>query len=643
MFLFDLVLAAFIFLACFLLGEKWVSYINIDFHTFGEKFTFSSLLGVVAIGLITTLLAFLHLIFPQTGWILLSVIFLTSIPSINHLFHQSRRWLNSFLQRETIFKIPLSLSCFLWIILSLLVFLSITLALAPPVKTDALVYHLAIPKKYFELHGIVNLPNNMYSFFPMLFSMVYLFAMSFEVESLPALLGLGAGFLLLAGLSLYYKNHLKGKFYLLVPVLFFCIPTFWEISASAYIDIPLAALIFFAFYAWDRWVSTDQKGWFYLMIIFGASALATKLTAVIVLPLIIFGIAWKGKSHQDPKKVLFQIGIFAGIVIVFMGPWWMRNYFYSGNPFTPLFMQFFGGSDHINWDSNRALMMNQYVKSFGMGRGLTDLFLLPYNLTFHSEPNSLRFDGWVGKAHFLLFPMLFGLWGTHSQKIKSLATVFGVLIIFWFFYFQYVRFLTISFTFLTLILVYGMESTLRSVNLFKFSTIIRSTVYILIILGISYNSSLVGEMWWKINPSNFLTDKETKEQYLTRNISGFPIYQEMNQKTPLNSKVLFIFMRNLGYLAERNFISDSVFEAHTLQKLLQEISTTKDLAANLNKMGVTHLMFDSRYVWGKNSAFSIEQQTLLKQFLDQRTKKLAEKNMSFLFEILPNPPNLPQI
>ncbi len=643
MFLFDLILAILIFFACFLLGEKWVKHINIDFYSFGEKFTFCSLLGIVAIGLITTLLAFFHLIFPQTGWTLLTLIFLTSISSIKHLFKQAWQRMLSSRQKEETYKIPLSFKWFLSVVLTLLVLSSLSLALAPPVKTDALVYHLAIPKTYFEFHGIVNLPNNMYSFFPMLFSMIFLFAMTFGVESLPALLGLGTGFLLLTGLVLYYKNHLKGKFYLLVPILFFSIPTFWEISASAYVDIPLATLIFFAFYAWDLWISTDQKGWFYLMIIFGASAWATKLTAVIVLPLIVLGIAWKGKNHQNLKKVLYQLGIFAVVVLIFMGPWWMRNYFYSGNPFTPLFMQFLGGSDQVNWDSNRALMMNQYVKSFGMGRSLTDFFLLPYNLTFHSEPNSLKFDGWIGKAHFLLFPMLFGLWGTYSQKIKSMAAVFGVLIIFWFSYFQYVRFLTPSFTLLTLMLVYGLESTLRSVNLFKISTIIRSTAFILTILGVSYNISLVGELWWKINPVNFLAGKETKEQYLTRNISVFPMYQEMNKKISPNSKVLFIFMRNLGYLAERKFISDSVFEAHTMQKLLQRISTPKDLASRLKKVGVTHLMFDYRYVWGNNSAFSLEEQTLLRQFLDDWCKKLSETNSLFLFEVMPNPSHLPQI
>ena len=135
-------------------------------------------------------------------------------------------------------------------VLAFLILLALILAMAPPVKTDALVYHLAIPKAYLENHGIINLPNSMYSFFPLLFEMIFLFAMTFGVESLPALCGLGMTFLLLTGLGVFFHQYISPRLAWFVPVLFFSTPTFLEISASAYIDLSLAGFMFFTFYAW---------------------------------------------------------------------------------------------------------------------------------------------------------------------------------------------------------------------------------------------------------------------------------------------------------------------------------------------------------------------------------------------------------
>jgi hypothetical protein len=48
--------------------------------------------------------------------------------------------------------------------LGLLVLLSIGSAFAPAFANDALVYHLAVPKAFLQTGGLVNLPNNIYSF-----------------------------------------------------------------------------------------------------------------------------------------------------------------------------------------------------------------------------------------------------------------------------------------------------------------------------------------------------------------------------------------------------------------------------------------------------------------------------------------------
>ncbi len=631
----DLLLFTIIFLAFFLAGETLASFWKPVYSHFLERLVFHTLLGLVAVALLTTSLAFAGGIYPATGWIIVGLIFLGSAKIGPHLWKEVsgfRPNLGKFFGKD---QTDRGFQGFNILILTILVVLALILALAPPVKTDALVYHLAIPKAYLENHGIINLPNNMYSFFPLLFEMVFLFAMTFGVESLPALCGLGMAFLLLTGLGVYFRQYLSPRLAWLVPVLFFSTPTFFEISASAYIDLALAGFIFFTFYAWDRWRETRLPFWFFYMTLFAGAAWATKLTGLIVLPLVVLGIALEGKKDNNPARVLKHIAIFSGIVFLFMAPWWIRNYLYSGNPFLPLLMQFLGGEDRVNWDPNRAMMFNSYVNNFGMGRGLWDLLLLPYNLTFKAQPHSYNFDGQIGIVFFMLVPALIaGMWKPRPPRWIALSVCFAVLIIFWFVYFQYVRFLAPAFAALTLLCVAGLEKATRPQSENGSPPRWLSQLLLgVVACGVLFNVNLIQESWQKKAPWKYVTDQETRDQYLARNIPRYPMYQAMNRLNP-EAKVLLVYMRNLGFLAERSFHSDSIYEAHTLQKILTQDASPEGILRQLQTLGITHLMFDRKFVFGKDAAFPPDHQTALNRFLKNRAHLLKQMDDFFLYRLV---------
>ncbi len=631
----DLFLFAILFLAFFLAGEILASFWKPVYSHFLERLVFHTLLGLVAMALVTTALAFAGGIYPMTGWMIVGIIFLGSFKSWSSLLQEVSKfrpdtW--NFFRKGQPDRGFQGLNV---LILTALVVLALILALAPPVKTDALVYHLAIPKAYLEHHGIINLPNNMYSFFPLFGEMVFLFAMTFGVESLPALCGLGMAFLLLLGLGIYFHQYLSPRLAWFVPVLFFSTPTFFEISASAYIDLALAGFMFFTFYAWDRWRHTRLPFWFFYMALFAGATWATKLTGLITLPLVVLGIVWEGKQDNSPTRVLKHIVVFSGIVFLFMAPWWIRNYLYSGNPFMPLLMQFLGGEDRVNWDFERAMQFDHYVKLFGMGRGLWDLLLLPYNLTFHAHSHSLKFDGQIGIVFFILIPALVAGWvKPRPPRWIALSVCCAVLICFWFVYFQYVRFLAPTFVALTLLCVAGLEKITRpqpkpDARPRRLGPIFKAAVAGCVL----FNLYLIWGVWQLKAPLRYLTGEETREQYLTRNILHFPMYQAMNELNP-ESRVLLVYMRNLGYLAERSFHSDSVFEAHTLQTLLARDASPNGIRRQLKSLGVTHLMLDRNYVFGKNAALFAEHQTALNRFLDNRAQVLKQMDHFFLYRLV---------
>lgn len=630
----DLFLIGLIYLAFFLVGEKVCGICKLQFKESAEAAVFCTALGLVVVALTTMILAFLGWMYPVTPWVLLALIYLSRARAVAHLarsfFGRLRNW-----PRMRIFTSLGWFGAFNLMILGTLIVLAFSLALVPATKTDALVYHLAVPKAFLENHGIVNLPNNIYSFFPLLFDMIYLFCLALGNDTLAQLAGLGMTFLLLGALTLYYRQNFSSRYAPLVPVLYFSTPTFFLISFSAYVDLQVAAFSFLAFYAWHLWRTRESRGWFWLMAIFAGSAAATKLTAYIIVPLVILGIVLQGVKKGRPADILKNILLLAVIVAAFLFPWWARNYYFTGNPFAPLFMQFFETGDGINWDISRSLAQLSYYSAFGMGRDFTDVLLLPFHLTFFSEYNSLKFDGKIGILFLLLLPALFWL----KKRSLPLLVCFLTLLLFWFVHFQYIRLLGSAFAFLTLLTVAGLEAMTRPGEGAESpppTTRWRSLIPVGVALGIVFNLGLVGIEWNRLKPLPYLLGQESRDQYLTRHLPSYPLYQKVNRSLGPDEKVLFVYMRNFGYLCDRNFISDTFFEAHTLQTVLEKEASVEGIGSRLKSMGVTHLLFDFKYVFGELSAFTGDQRAALKNFLNAKAQLVEGKNGYYLYRFVVN-------
>ena len=152
----ELALFFLIFFGFFLLGEKLLHPRQETFPDSAEAFLFCTALGLVAISMATTLLAFAGLIYSATGWIMLGTIYLVSAK-------RALRGIKNCLQGWMTFKDPCmykltgnGFNAFNLAVLFVLLFLALSLALAPPFSADSLVYHLAIPKAYRLASGVIS-------------------------------------------------------------------------------------------------------------------------------------------------------------------------------------------------------------------------------------------------------------------------------------------------------------------------------------------------------------------------------------------------------------------------------------------------------------------------------------------------------
>jgi hypothetical protein len=511
--------------------------------------------------------------------------------------------------------------------LALLVLLSLGLALTPAFSTDALVYHLAVPKAFLQGGGVVNLPDNIYSFFPQQIEMLYLFALALGSDSLAQLTGLGITFLLLFGLWQYSKQKVGERYAWLTPLIFISTPTFFSVASSSYVDLQAAAYVFLAFYSWENGCTRKQTTWFLLMTLFTGAALATKLTTIIILPLAFLGLAIHGRSHKNASQTAGQCLMLVFGSLLLLSPWLARNYFFTGNPLAPFFMSFFGEENGINWDLARSQMQFQYFSSFGMGHGILDFFSLPINLTFFSEQHSLKFDGKIGILYLLLLPALLG-W---SRKNLPAIIVFSVLLVFWFMQTQQIRFLAPAFVFLSILLVSGLAQLLQKNKIGKKEKLFFTTI---LALGILFNTSLIMKEWFRVNPLSYLLKQETREQFLTRQIRAYPSYQDANKMLTEKDKVLMVDMGNLGYLMDRPFLSDTFLESHTLSEIIDKGVYAADIINRFKARGITHALFSFDYVFGKKSALTIGERAIFKNFLHFHGEQLSAKNGFLLYRFM---------
>ena len=106
----------------------------------------------------------------------------------------------------------------------------------------------------------------------------------------------------------------------------------------------------------------------------------------------------------------------------------------------------------------------------------------------------------------------------------------------------------------------------------------------------------------------------------------------VNTQLPENSYIFAIYMKNLTYLLNRPFYSDSMFESYTIETLLNNSKTPEDVCLALKKKGFTHILYDINYVIGDAGTFSEENKKLFLAFQNRYLRLAkADKRRYFLY------------
>ena len=495
--------------------------------------------------------------------------------------------------------------------------LTLLLSLAPPngVDYDSLVYHLAAPQRYLLEGRIIELPYDHHSYFPFLTEMLFALGLHWKGAVLAKLfhwLMLPLCCLVLLAISCRHFSRRSG---FLAACLFASLPVVVSEASTSYIDLALTLWVLLAFLCFSNWLKEDntlaRKGlWLLWSGVFCGFAISTKYLGVLFfgwLLLWALGVLVFQRTASPSDRLSFRpiIG-FALIAIVLGGGWYVRNFWWTGNPVYPFAYEIFGGK---NWTLTMAQAYTQSQMEYGYGRSLLDFIMLPWRLAM--APFNARNGFWPFSSQGMvagvpgtsgLFevnvldmvvssfagPMLLAL-GAPLLLMRRKPPVIGLVIwsalffgVFWAATGQYLRYLLPTFGLLCIACGWG------AAEYFKRSTLLKLTAGLCLASWCLLTPVLLvsnARVTWAV-----ILGVEEPEAYLARTFSAYPMCQWISQNTPVEA-VLAVYGEPRGYyLHRRYFFADAM---HSTLVGEDQLKNADEWISSLHSLGAGYLLWNS--------------------------------------------------
>lgn len=257
-------------------------------------------------------------------------------------------------------------------------------ALAPPVDTDELYQHLALPRQILASSGLVGGPLHPDGSRPQTLHVVFACLLALGGEAAPRLFHLLLTALCLDGVRALGRQWL-GAAGAWAPLVLVGSYSFLQTAGLAANDLPTALAVLAA-------LDAALRGMALPLALAAGLALDLKYTAAGAVTGIFLAarLSWR-------QRVAAGLGALA-----LVAPWWLRNVAEGLHPLFPF----------LGWDlrpldpsAPGALGMPfQYLEKYGAGRSPTSFLMLPWNAVITAQVDGFRFLGRVSPLLLALVP-----------------------------------------------------------------------------------------------------------------------------------------------------------------------------------------------------------------------------------------------
>jgi len=550
------------------LGNYLLDLARFKFKSFGEQAIFAQALGMIIFSyatLILGLIGILHGNFFRIIVVILLLLFYGRIKRfILYLWHV--------VVHSSLFSFKFDKLLFLLLII--LVILNLTAALAPVHASDAVSYHIAVPKLYAEAGKIYDIPYNIPSNYPLGIDMLFLDGYLLNSGELGELIAVYIGILLAAAIYFFSLRYFSKRVALLAAVIFYTIPLFSVFNIRAFVDIATGLYTFLGVYAFFMWRKNENKKILLLGAVMAGFAMTTKTSAILAPGILGLFFLYESVLVKKRLSAVKDLILYGAVAVAVSVPYNIRALVNTGNPVYPLFYEVFKG-EYIN--PVLAQYWVEILNKVGFGATLADLVLLPWNVTMHSE----AFGELVGiGSMFLVFVPLLFIMKNVDKKITLLLVMTVAFLLPWFFTAQILRYIFVVYAMLSIVVAYTVsrmlkEKSLRLIVVIGFSIILLTNL--LIWVGAN------------VDEVNVALGVGSEEEFLREKITNHEIIEYANEN--LDGARICLYGEMRGYYSENDYVW--CHPAYQGYVDFSTINNKEQLIGRFSEIGVTHILVEN--------------------------------------------------
>ncbi|HEU18438.1 MAG TPA: phospholipid carrier-dependent glycosyltransferase [Deltaproteobacteria bacterium] len=537
----------------------------------------------------------------------------------------------------------------LLIIITGILIAEILINLTPPISRDALIHHLAIPKLWLSHGGFYEMPWAVFSYYPMNINVLYLIPLYFGNDILPKFMHWAFGLGIALMIYTYLEKRLGKNWGLLGILIFISTPLVVRLSTSAYIDLGMVFFTTASIMAWVRWREGEynENQWLVISAVCMGLAVGSKYNAMIAWFFMNLMLVFSLSRDTGKSGLAVKSGaIFFAITLIIASPWFVKNLILTGNPMFPLFDGFFkalhgiahgtsngGGSDAAGWASNifhrRAVMF---------GETFWEVLLIPVRIFFQGRDDSAQyFDGVLNPI--LLITVPFAFFRKDFRRDKMFFLLFSA---FFFFMAYFMRGIRVRYILpiippLVIMSVMGIKYLYdyAGEKIFPVRRIVTVAVVALAVVLLSYNVYYLKHYFLTIDPVKYILHRETKDEFLTRQVGSYPAMRFINENLPENAKIFLMFLGGRGYYLDRPYRMDPSYGMSTLNRMVNATQDIKKFQNYLRSLQSTHfLVRNDMFMKYLNDNFSAEDQEQFFKLLRQCWKPVFVTPQYSVYELL---------
>lgn len=462
----------------------------------------------------------------------------------------------------------------LWVGLLLFIIFSLFGAFVPPFGSDALVYHLQIPKLFIQAGRIFFIPSFLFNM-PRGIEMIYLFGGLLHSETVGLLLNNMMAIATALAIAAFMVRRFSLTVGLLAALIFYSIPYgVWYATLTGKINLGLYLYASLAVFWFLEWLKERKESHLLLSGAFLGLAASTKyigLYMVATLTILVFCFIFLSKAKLSYRLKYFFI--FQGSFLLLGFPWYLYNAITLGNPIWPVFYPILGGA-HYNMAAYVRYAYNAIQAIPSLDRNLWGWVTGPLVMNLRMEDFFSK--GGIGPLFISFLP--FSLISSESfRKHLPIYLIAAIYYSIWFCFSHDGMYLMPAVILLCLPLAETIYFFGRSDT-----PLVRWAVSANVILWLVISCGAFLERISYFMP--VIIGKETKEEFLKNNTPFYGDLQWINANLPLKEPLFVAGIQTLYYL-DRDFVLNGEGFVN-----YDQISTSEDLLSRLRDLHIHYAL-----------------------------------------------------